>query len=128
MKKSQEFLVGEYGHVQVFNYTYYFNNKEEFENYQLEENERILEWRYTPDGIIAMNVEDVRVCKRKSVCEASEYEPFIKNLQKTQYNFNHNNEWYNNWIDYINKKPYDEACSLIELMNEFYVAGKENVW
>lgn len=127
MKKSQEVLVGEYGNVQVFNYTYYFDSKEEASNYQLGEDERILE-RYCIDGIFAIKVEDVRACKKKNICEASEYASFIKNLQRAQYNFNYSNEWYNNWINYINKMSYDKALSLIELLNEFYIAGKESIW
>lgn len=127
MRKSQEVLIGEYGNVQVFNYTYYFDSKEEASNYQLGEDERILECYYV-DGILAMRVEDIRVCKKKSIYEASEYASFIKNLQKTQYSFHHPSEWYNDWIDYVNKMPYDKALSLIELLNEFYITGKETNW
>lgn len=127
MRKSQEVLVGEYGNVQVFNYTYYFDSTEEASNYQLGEDERILEI-YCVDGIFAIKVEDVRVCKRKNICEADEYAPFIKNLQKVQYSFHHPSEWYNSWIDYVNKMPYDKALPLIELLNEFYITGKETNW
>ena len=52
----------------------------------------------------------------------------VKNLQKTQYNFGYTSEWYNKWIDYVSKLPYNEALELVELLNEFYIAGKENVW
>lgn len=128
MRKSQEYLVGEYDHIQVFNYTYYFENKDEFMNYEFEENERILESHLTDEALIAVKVEDIRIGKRKSICEANEYAPFIKNLQKVLYSFHHPNEWYNSWIDYVNKMPYNKALPLIELLNEFYITGKENDW
>lgn len=127
MRKSQEVLVGEYDHIQVFNYTYYFDSKEEAFNFQLGEDERILE-RYYTDGIFAIKVEDVRACKRKNICEAADYMPFIKNLQKVQYSFHHPSEWYNSWIDYVNKMSYNKALPLIELLNEFYITGKETNW
>ena len=127
MRKSQEVLVGEYSNVQVFNYTYYFNSKEEASNYQLGKDERILEL-YCVDGIFTIKVEDARTYKKKSIHEADEYASFIKNLQKVQYSFHHPSEWYNSWIDYVNKMPYDKALSLIELLNKFYITGKETNW
>lgn len=65
---------------------------------------------------------------RECIYDADEYAPFVKNLQKTQYNFGHTGEWYNKWIDYVSKLPYNEALELIGVLNEFYIAGKENVW
>ena len=62
------------------------------------------------------------------IYDEDEYKAFIKNLQNTQYNFYHNDKWYNKWIDYVSKKSYEDAKELVELLNEFYVTGKESVW
>lgn len=131
MKKGKELIIRKEENFEVVRYNYYFKSKEEMEQFVLNSNEKLIERiLFNPNGLYAcsMQVEVVRSIETKHIYDADEYAPFIKNLQKTQYNFGYNSEWYNNWINYINKIPYDEACTLIELLNEFYVAGKENVW
>ena len=53
-----------------------------------------------------------------------DYDVFIHNLQTTQYYFFNDNNWYNAVIDYILSKPREEAKFLIDLLNDFYCAGK----
>lgn len=132
MEKSQEHIVRQDNNYQIVRYTYYFKTDEECVNYQLKDTEHLLNIYYLMDETsefkLGMNVEEVRVIQSKYIYDADEYKPFIKNLQKTQYNFGYDSEWYNKWIYYIGKLPYNEALSLIELLNEFYITGKENVW
>lgn len=53
-----------------------------------------------------------------------DYDVFTHNLQSTQYYFYNDNDWYNEVIDYILGKPREEAKFLIDLLNDFYCAGK----
>ena len=130
MRKGKEFIVRKEENYEVIQYKYYFLTKIEMEDYKLKKNEKLLaRFFYEEEPYsYAILIETTRAIETKHIYDADEYAPFIKNLQKTQYSFGYNSEWYNNWIDYVNKMPYDEACALIELLNEFYVAGKENVW
>ena len=130
MKKGKEFIVRKEENYEVIQYKYYFLTKTEMNDYKLKKNEKLLASSFYEEEpyTCCMLIEAIRMIETKHIYDANEYAPFIKNLQKTQYNFSYNSEWYNNWINYINKMPYDEACALIELLNEFYVAGKENVW
>lgn len=61
----------------------------------------------------------------KIIFDNEEYAPFVKNLQRTQYCFGYSSEWYNNWIDWIASLPYNEAASIINLINEVYITGLE---
>ena len=131
MKKSKELVINKEENFEVVRYNYYFESKKEMEQFKLKKDEKLVaRVFYTGDEDYScmIQVETIRTIETKHIYDADEYAPFIKNLQRTQYSFGYNSEWYNNWIDYINKMPYDEACTLIELLNEFYVAGKENIW
>ena len=131
MRKGMELIIRKEENFEVARYNYYFESEEEMKQFKLKKDEKLVaRVFYTGDEYYPcmIQVEATRAIKVKHIYDADEYAPFIKNLQKTQYNFGYNSEWYNNWIDYVNKMPYDEACALIELLNEFYVAGKENVW
>ena len=128
MKKGIELVIHKENY-DIVRYNYYFLNKEEMENFKLKENERFIGDFVCADESFpyAKYVEVIRPIETKHIYDVDEYAPFIKNLQRTQYNFGYSSEWYNNWVDYVNKIPYDEACALIELLNEFYVAGMEKV-
>lgn len=131
MKKSQEFIVKECETFQIVHYNYYFKDKKEYANYKLQDNETMLSVSWVQDSTdytIMMNVEAIRQIQSKHIYDEDEYKVFIKNLQKTQYNFCHNDKWYNKWIDYISKKLYGEVKELVELLNEFYITGKESAW
>ena len=131
MKKSLELVIRKKENFEVVRYIYYFEGEKEMNQFVLNSNEKLIMRSFcTGDEFYPcmIQVEITRNVETKHIYDADEYAPFIKNLQKTQYNFSYNSEWYNNWINYINKIPYDEACALIELLNEFYVAGKENIW
>ena len=131
MKKGNESVIHKEKNFEIVRYNYYFESEKEMEQFKLKKDEKLVaRVFYTGNESYpcVIQVEVIRAIKVSHIYDADEYAPFIKNLQKTQYNFGYNNEWYNNWIDYINKMPYNEACALIELLNEFYVAGKENVW
>ena len=131
MKKGNELVIRKEENFEVVRYNYYFEGEKEMNQFVLNSNEKLIRYSFwTGDEFYpcAIQVEVIRNIETKHIYNADEYAPFIKNLQRTQYSFGYNSEWYNNWIDYINKIPYDEACALIELLNEFYVAGKENVW
>ena len=131
MEKSQEFIVREYETFQVIHYNYYFKDKEEYANYKLQDNETILSSSWIQDSTnytIMVNVEEIRLIQSKCIYDENVYKAFIKNLQETQYTFCHNNEWYNKWIDYMSKKSYEDAKELVELLNEFYITGKERIW
>ena len=131
MKKSKELVIRKEENFEVARYNYYFESKKEMEQFKLKKDEKLVArvfYTGDEDYPCMIQVETIRAIETKHIYDADEYAPFIKNLQKTQYSFGYNSEWYNNWIDYINKMPYDEACALIELLNEFYVAGKENIW
>ena len=131
MKKSNESVIHKEENFEIVRYNYYFESEKEMEQFKLKKDEKLVArvfYTGNEDYPCMIQVETIRAIKVKHIYDADEYAPFIKNLQKTQYNFEYNNEWYNNWIDYVNKMPYDEARALIELLNEFYVAGKENVW
>ena len=131
MKKGNESIVQKEENFEVVRYNYYFESEKEMEQFKLKKGEKLLA-RVFYTGYESypymIQVEVIRAIKVSHIYDADEYAPFIKNLQKTQYSFGYTSEWYNNWIDYVNRIPYDEACALIELLNEFYVAGKENVW
>ena len=130
MKKSQEFIVKEGETFQVVHYTYYFKDKEEYASYKLQNNETILSAlciQNSANYSIIVNVEATRSVQGKCIYNEDKYKVFIKNLQKTQYNFCHNDKWYNKWINYVSKKSYGDAKELVELLNEFYVTGKEGV-
>ena len=131
MKKGTESVIRKEENFEVIRYNYYFESKEEMERFKLKKDEKLIMRSFYTEYInypCMMQVEAIRAIKSKHIYDVDEYAPFIKNLQKTQYSFGYTSEWYNNWVDYVNKMPYDEACALIELLNEFYVAGKENVW
>lgn len=130
MKIGNEIVFDKRENYEIVRYNYYFSSKEEMENFKLGKDERLIGHSYTGDIFYPcyIQVETTREIKSKHIYDVDEYASFIKNLQKTQYSFGYTSEWYNNWVDYVNKMPYDEACALIELLNEFYVAGKENVW
>lgn len=57
------------------------------------------------------------------IFEHEDYRGFVYNLQNVQRKFGYSTEWYNNVIDWIAAKPYDEAAYIIELLNDFYIAG-----
>lgn len=130
MRKGKEFIVRKEEDYEIVQYKYYFLTRTEMEDYKLKKNEKLLARFFMENEpyTCSMLIETIRIIETKHIYDVDEYAPFIKNLQRTQYNFGYNSEWYNNWINYINKMPYDEARALIELLNEFYVAGKENVW
>lgn len=131
MRKSKELVIRKEENFEVVRYNYYFEGEKEMNQFVLNKNEKLIMHSFwTGDEFYPcmIQVEIIRNIETKHIYDVDEYAPFIKNLQRTQYNFGYSNEWYNNWIDYINKIPYDEACALIELLNEFYVAGKENIW
>lgn len=129
MKIGKETVIRRKENFEVIQYSYYFESKEEIRDFQLMKDEQLIECSATQDEFYPykMVVQTIRSIRAKQIYDMDEYKAFIKNLQRTQYSFGYNNEWYNNWIDYINKIPYNEACALIELLNEFYVAGKENI-
>jgi len=130
MWKGKESVIRKEENYEVIQYKYYFLTKIEMEDYKLKKNEKLIGQFFNEKEpyTCSLLIETIRTIETKHIYDADEYAPFIKNLQKTQYSFSYNSEWYNNWIDYVNKMPYDEACALIELLNEFYVAGKENIW
>ena len=49
MKKDKEYVVGQYNNCQVVKYNYYFENREECENYQLKDNEQVIEIKLTAE-------------------------------------------------------------------------------
>lgn len=130
MRKGKEFVVRKEENYEIVQYKYYFLTKTEMKDYKLKKNEKLLARIFMENEpyTCSILIETIRTIETKHIYDIEEYAPFIKNLQKTQYNFGYSSEWYNNWINYINKMSYDEACALIELLNEFYVAGKEIVW
>ena len=130
MRKSKEIIIRKEENYEIVQYKYYFLTKIEMEDYKLKKNEKLIGRIFNEKEpyTCSLLIETIRTIETKHIYDADEYAPFIKNLQRTQYSFGYNSEWYNNWIDYVNKIPYDEACALIELLNEFYVAGKENIW
>ena len=127
MEKSKEHIVYQDNNCQVVSYTYYFKTMDECNSYILGKDEQLLNvYRLMDENSsfkVGVNIKKIRAIQDNKIYDFEEYAAFIKNLQNTQRNFGYSNEWYNNWIDYVNKIPYDEACSLIELLNEFYVAG-----
>jgi len=128
MKIGKEMVFGKRENYEIVRYNYYFSSRKEMENFKLHENERLIgRSYYTGDQMYPcyIQVEAIRAIKSKHIYDSESYGAFIKNLQLVQKNFNYSNEWYNNWIDYVNKIGYDEAESLIELLNDFYVSG---VW
>lgn len=132
MKKSKEHIVYQDNNYQVVFYTYYFKTMEECNSYILKDDEQLL-YVYklmdeNSDFKIGVNIKKIRIIQDNKIYNFEEYAAFVKNLQNTQHNFGYSNEWYNNWIDYVNKIPYDEAIKFIELLNDFYITGKEGVW
>lgn len=43
MKKGKEYIIGQYDNYQVVKYNYYFENKEECENYQVKDSEQVID-------------------------------------------------------------------------------------
>lgn len=131
MKIGKEMIFDKRKNYVIVRYNYYFSNRKELENFKLRKGERLIARSfYTGDQMYPcmIQVEATRVIKSKHIYDSENYKAFIKNLQLVQKNFNYSNEWYNNWIDYVNKIGYDEAESLIELLNDFYVSGMESNW
>lgn len=131
MKIGKETIIQREENFEVVRYNYYFESKEEMERFKLKKNEKLVaRIFYTGNESYPcmIQVEVFRAAKLKHIYDSESYGAFIKNLQLVQKNFNYSNEWYNNWIDYVNKIGYDEAESLIELLNDFYVSGMESNW
>ena len=131
MKKGTESVIRKEENFEVIRYNYYFESKEEMERFKLKKDEKLIMRSFYTEYInypCMMQVEVIRAIKSKHIYNSESYGAFIKNLQLVQKNFNYSNEWYNNWIDYVNKIGYDEAESLIELLNDFYVSGMESNW
>lgn len=131
MKISKETVIHREEDFEVVCYSYYFKSKEEMEHFKLKKDEKLVaRIFYTGNESYPcmIQVEIIRAIKSKHIYDSENYKVFIKNLQLVQKNFNYSNEWYNNWIDYVNKIGYDEAESLIELLNDFYVSGMESNW
>lgn len=131
MKKGIELVIRKEENFEVVRYNYYFESKEEMERFKLKKDEKLVgRVFYTKDEFYpcVIQVEVTRAIKPKHIYDSESYKAFIKNLQLVQKNFNYSNEWYNNWIDYVNKIDYDKAESLIELLNDFYVSGMESNW
>ena len=49
MKKGKEYVVGQYDNCQVVKYNYYFENKEECENYQVRDSEQVIDVKLTAE-------------------------------------------------------------------------------
>jgi len=131
VKIGKEMVFDKRENYEIVRYNYYFSSKKEMGNFKLRENERLIgRSYYTGDQMYPcyIQVEAIRAIKSKHIYDSESYGAFIKNLQLVQKNFNYSNEWYNNWIDYVNKIGYDEAESLIELLNDFYISGTESNW
>ena len=131
MKKGTESVIRKEENFEVIRYNYYFESKEEMERFKLKKDEKLIMRSFYTKYInypCMTQVEVIRAIKSKHIYDSENYQAFIKNLQLVQKNFNYNNEWYNNWIDYVNKIDYDKAESLIELLNDFYVSGMESNW
>ena len=131
MKIGKESVIQREENFEVIRYNYYFESKEEMERFKLKKDEKLVaRVFYTGNESYPcmIQVEIIRAIKSKHIYDSENYGVFIKNLQLAQKNFNYSNEWYNNWIDYVNKIGYDEAESLIELLNDFYVSGMESNW
>ena len=61
------------------------------------------------------------------VFDYSEYNPFIKNLQRVQCHMFYSMDKYNNVIDFLNKAcDEDTAKYIIDLCNDFYITGVES--
>lgn len=130
MRKGMELVIHKEKNYKIVHYKYYFLTEIEMKDYKLKENEKLLGYfsNEKEPYTYSMLIETVRAIKVKHIYNSESYKAFIKNLQLVQKNFNYSNEWYNNWIDYVNKIGYDEAESLIELLNDFYVSGMESTW
>jgi len=132
VKIGKETIIQREENFEVIRYNYYFESKEEMERFKLKTDEKlIMRSFYTGDETYPcmIQVEKViRIIKSKHIYDSENYGVFLKNLRLVQKNFNYSNEWYNNWIDYVNKIDYDEAESLIELLNDIYVSGMESNW
>ena len=132
MKIGKETVIHREEDFEVIRYNYYFESKEEMERFKLKKDEKLVaRVFYTGNESYPcmIQVEKViRIIKLKHIYDSESYGAFIKNLQLVQKNFNYSNEWYNNWIDYVNKIDYNKAESLIELLNDFYVSGMESTW
>lgn len=130
MRKGNESIIrNEEENYEIVHYKYYFLTKTEMKDYKLKDNEKFLAGFVNANETYAysMLIETIRAIEVNHIYDTDEYKVFIKNLQRTQYSFGYNSEWYNNWINYVNKMPYDKARVLIKLLNEFYIAGKENI-
>jgi len=132
VKIGKETIIQREENFEIVRYNYYFESKEEMERFKLKKDEKlVVRSFYTGNESYPcmIQVEKViRVIKSKHIYNSESYQAFIKNLQLVQKNFNYSNEWYNNWIGYVNKIDYDKAESLIELLNDFYVSGMESTW
>ena len=64
MKKGKEYIVSKYDNCQVVWYNYYFENREECENYKLKDSEQVIEVKLTtedyPNFKWVMCVQEVR--------------------------------------------------------------------
>jgi len=131
VKKGTESVIRKEENFEVIRYNYYFESKEEMERFKLKKDEKLIMCSFYTEYInypCMTQVEVIRAIKSKHIYNSESYQAFIKNLQLVQKNFNYSNEWYNYWIDYINKKPYQEAKYLIELLNDFSISGMESNW
>jgi len=64
MKKGKEYVVGQYDNCQVVKYNYYFENREECENYQVRDSEQVIDVKLTAEDFPkfkwVMAIQEVR--------------------------------------------------------------------
>lgn len=102
MKKGKEYIVNQYDNYQVVWYNYYFENREECENYQLKDNERVIDVKFAaedyPNFKWVMCVQEIRTIQKNGRFSMNSSEGLNNFFNKKDEKFD---------ADYCNEKTHE---------------------
>ena len=87
MKKGKEYIVSQYDNYQVVKYNYYFENREECENYQVKDNEQVIDVKLIAENYSnfkwVMAVQEVRTIQNNGRFNMTTWKELNKNVTTT---------------------------------------------
>lgn len=102
MKKGKEYVVSQYDNCQVVKYNYYFENREECENYQVRDSEQVIDIKLTaedyPNFKWVMAIQEVRKIPDKEKSNMNSGEELNNFFDKKNEKFD---------ADYCNEKAHE---------------------
>lgn len=116
MKKGKEYIVGQYNNYQVVKYNYYFENKEECENYRVKDSEQVIDVKLSAEDYSnfkwVMAVQEVRAIEDNGKFNMNSGGELNNFFEEKVENFD---------ADYCNKKAHEviaarEKNTIMELI------------